>query len=445
MQTLEQFKQVFKGNVILPADAAYDEASKVLARKGHPALIAEAQSPEDVALAIAYAREHSLTISVRSGGHSNAGLSTNDGGIIIDVGKLNEIKLLDKTTGRVRLGAGVRWGDAAKVLDADGLGISSGDTASVGVAGLTLGAGMGWMVRKFGLALDHLQSVELVTAEGAIVTASVESNPELFWALRGGGGNFGIATAFEFTAHPAGDVYFGAIMYDTDDVASLLRGWRDTMRTAPEELTTMAVLVPAKAMGANPQMCLIQCCWDGDDKTALSAALAPLKALGKVTNDTIAKKRYFEVLEEAHPPAGVHIEVNNAFFDDFSDEVIEKIVASYKQGHIFQLRSAGGAMNRAAPDATAFAHRNSEMLVVAPQFFPETTPEADIQEGLQAWHDIAALGNGAYINFFSRATEREVAAAYPAATYARLVAVKNEYDPHNIFNQNLNIKPHAGD
>ena len=441
MQTLEDFKQTFEGDIIVPGDSGYDQASAILVRKGSPAVVAMAKSPADVARAIAYAREHSLVISVRSGGHSNAGLSTNDGGIIIDVSHMNDVTVLDKATGRVRVGAGAKWGDVAKTLDADGLGISSGDTASVGVSGLALGAGVGWMVRKYGLALDNLQSIELVTADGEAITANASSHPDLFWALRGGGGNFGVATSFEFTAHPVGQVYFGPIMFAPTDIAAWLKGWRDIMRTAPEELTTMAMILPQNSMGENPAMHIVQCCWDGDDEAAANAALAPIRALGQVVNDAVAKKHYYEVLEEAHMPQDIHVEVNNAFFNDFSDDVIQKIVAAYENGHLFQIRSVGGAMNRVASDATAFAHRGSEVMVVAPQFFPADATEETIQQGLKTWHDIAATGQGAYINFFSRVTEREVNAAYPPATYKKLAAVKKTYDPGNVFNQNINIKP----
>lgn len=441
MQTLDDLKKFFEGDILVPGDSGYDQASAVLIRKGNPAVIAMAKTPTDVAQAIAYAREHSLVVSVRSGGHSNAGFGTNNGGIIVDVSHMNSVTVLDKLTGRVRVGAGAKWGDVAKTLDADGLAISSGDTASVGVSGLTLGAGVGWIVRKYGLALDSLQSVELVTAEGEVIVASESSHPDLFWALRGGGGNFGVATAFEFTAHSVGQVYFGPIMFAPTDLAAWLRGWRDAMRTAPEDLTTMAMILPENSMGENPAMHMVLCCWDGDDEAAANAALASIRALAPVVNDAVAKKHYFEVLEEVHVPQGVHIEVNNAFFNDFSDEVIQKIVAAYQQGNLFQIRSVSGVMNSIAPDATAFAHRGSEVLVVAPRFFPIDATEKAIQQGLQAWRDIAATSEGAYSNFFSRATEHEVNAVYPPETYKRLATVKKMYDPHNLFNQNLNIKP----
>lgn len=440
MQTLEDFKRSFEGTVIVPGDAEYEKASTVLVRKGSPAVVAMVASADDVARAIAYAREHSLILSVRSGGHSNAGLSTNDGGIIIDISQLNEVIVTNKSTGRVRIGAGAKWGEVAKKLAAEGLAISSGDTITVGVGGLTLGGGVGWMVRKYGLTLDSLQSVELVTAAGEVITASESTHAELFWALRGGGGNFGVATAFEFAAHPVGSVYFGGIMFAPTNLEAWLKGWRDAMRTAPEDLTTMVMMLPANAMGQNPAMYMVQCCWSGDEAAA-SAALAPIRALAPVVKDSVIKKQYAEVLEEAHPPQGVHIEVNNAFFNDFSDDVIRKVVTAHGQGGLFQLRSVGGSMNRVAPDATAFAHRGSEVLVVSPHFFPADATEEVIQRGLASWRDIAASSNGAYVNFLSRATAQEISSAYPAATYKKLARVKKTYDPDNIFNQNLNITP----
>ncbi len=425
----------------MQGDPGYDQASTVLLRKGSPAIIVVAHSPADVRQAIAYANQHSLVLSVRSGGHSNAGFGTNDDGMVIDVSRMNDITITNKASGHVRIGAGAQWGDVAKKLETDGLAISSGDTLSVGVGGLTLGAGVGWLVRKQGLAIDSLQSVELVTADGRVITASNSSHPDLFWALRGGGGNFGVATAFEFTAHPTSQVYFGAIAFAPTDIAAWLKGWRDIMRNAPDELTTMAMILPAKAMGQNPATHVILCCWDGDTEAAANAALAPIRSLAPILNDAVTKKHYSEALEEAHVPQGVHIEVNNAFFNDLSDQVIQKIVAAYQHGRMFQLRSVGGAMSRIAPDATAFAHRDSEVLVVAPQFFPADVAEATIQQSLQSWRDIAATSTGAYINFFSRATQQEITAAYPPTTYKKLAAVKKTYDPRNVFNQNINITP----
>jgi FAD/FMN-containing dehydrogenase len=443
LASLTKVRRTFSGDIILPENAAYEQARAVFARKGSPAIIFECKNAEDVTSAIRYAREAKLIISVRSGGHSNAGLSTNDGGVVIDVGPMNHVTLIDENTHRVRVGAGAQWGDIARKLNEYGLVLSSGDTVSVGAGGLSLGGGIGWMVRKYGLAIDNLVQVDIVTAEGEQLIASADSHPDLFWALRGGGGNFGVATAFEFIAHPSGDVSFGTIVYPAQNAPALLTAWRDYMRTAPEDLTTTAMLIPSMAKDM-PATFIVTVCWAGD-QAAAAAALEPLRKLpGTIMNDSVQVKPYYEALEEAHPPQGFHSEVNNAFFHELSDELIAKITTAFTEHKfIFQIRHLGGVMNRVPVDATAFAHRASEVLVVSPVFSPLNFTEDQIQTALAPWHDIAALSKGAYINFFSRATPKEVAAAYPPATYQRLATIKQRYDPTNVFNQNLNIVPNA--
>lgn len=433
---LTDLRNHFQGTIILPDDPSYESARSVMMRRGTPALIAQVASATDVAHALRYATENNLIISVRSGGHSGAGHSTNDGGIIIDVSLLNDVTLSDPATGRVRIGAGARWGDVAKELHRYGLALSSGDTKSVGVSGLTLGGGIGWMVRKYGLAIDSLVSVDIVTADGTLHTANATENTDLFWAVRGGGGNFGVVTALEFTAHKVTDVSYGTITFPTENATKTLKEWRDYMRVAPEELTTMALLMPA--MPGSPAMGMIMACWSGSESLAADA-LAPLRALG--TDATFSRKPYYEVLEEAHAPAGMRAEVNNAFFRDFSDEVIQKVVDGFDQhGMIFQIRSVGGAMNRVDTMDTAFAHRDSEVLIVSPRFFPQDATDDDIEKALKPWYEIANMGNGAYSNFFSQSSNRPSERSYPAATYKKLARIKQQYDPDNLFNQNVNIK-----
>jgi FAD/FMN-containing dehydrogenase len=438
--TIEDLKQNFSGSIILPDDPGYEQAATVLVRKGSPALIAEVNNAHDTTLAINYARANNLIISVRSGGHSNAGLSTNDGGIIIDVSKLHTIEVHDKN--RVKIGAGATWGQVAQELQSHGLAISAGDTKSVGVSGLALGGGIGWMVRKYGLALDSLQQVWMVTADGKEVTASATENADLFWALRGGGGNFGVVTAMEFVAHPAGDVYFGALTFAAHNPAAQLTAWRDAMRAAPPELTSTAMLLPPNAMGGqNPALFVVTACFDGDNERAATSALVPLRAIGPAMGDKIVKKPYAEVLEEVHPPKGVRIEVNNALFNDFSDDVIARAVQAYGQGLLLQLRHVAGALNKVPADATAFAHRNSEVLIVCPRFLPADANESQIQDALKPWRELAKDADGAYINFFSRAGKQEVSLSYPPSTFSRLAAVKKQYDQQNVFSQNLNVQP----
>jgi len=439
--TLNEIKKAFSGTVITPKDPGYDQASAVLVRKGTPAVIFMCATPQDVTRALSYAEAEKLLVSVRSGGHSNAGLSTNDGGVIIDVSLINGVDVLDEKAGIVRIGAGAHWVDVAKALHTHGLAISSGDTRSVGVGGLILGGGIGWMVRKYGLTIDSLRSAEVVTADGKVLTASADSHPDLFWAVRGGGGNFGVVTSFECTAHHISEVSFGNIVYPLVDAEAQLKAWRDYMRIASKDLTTSTFLTPA--MGPDvPSMFVIIACWAGRPEDA-DAALEPLRKLfGIPVSDTIKQEPYYEILEEATLPPNMHVEVNNGFFSSLTDAVISKIAAA-KRDHnrMFQIRYLRGAMNSVTADATAFGNRDSEVMVLAPLIVPADTEEAAIQEALGPWYDLAKDSKGGYVNFFSRNEDRTVHAAYPSKTLARLEQVKARYDPHNVFSQNLNIKP----
>jgi len=439
--TLDELKKTFSGSIITAEDPGYEQASTIIIRKGSPAVIFMCATPQDVSLALAYARKAELLISVRSGGHSNAGLSTNDGGVIIDVSLMNSVEVLDEQAGRVRVGAGAHWADVAQALYKHGLAISSGDTRSVGVGGLTLGGGIGWMVRKYGLAIDSLVGAEIVTADGDILKVTAESHPDLFWAVRGGGGNFGVVLAFEYAAHKVGDVFFGTIIYPVTDAEAQLKAWRDYVREASKDLTTIALLTPA--MGAEaPAMFIVTACWAGDEAAA-DTALAPLRNLpGMVVGDTVTQKHYYEVLEEAQAPPNMHIEVNNAFFPSLTDEVIHKVAAAHRDhNNMFQIRHVKGALNDVPADATAFGHRDSEVMVLSPLILPAGVDEEAIQSALKPWYDIAKDGKGAYVNFFSRNEDRTVQAAYTPETLTRLEAIKATYDPQNVFSQNLNIKP----
>jgi len=439
--TLDEVKKTFSGTIVTPNDPDYDQASTILVRKGSPAVVFKCVGPADITLALSYAEAAQLVVSVRSGGHSNAGLSTNDGGVIIDLSLMNTVELLDKQTGRVRIGAGAKWVDAAVELHKHGLAISSGDTRSVGVGGLTLGGGIGWMVRKYGLTIDSLLSVNMVMADGKILEVDAESHPDLFWAVRGGGGNFGVATSFEYTAHKIRDVLFGTIMYPLVDAEAQLKAWRDSMRAASDDLTTSALLAPAMGPGAT-SMFIVTVCWAGSEADA-DAALAPLRKLpGTAVADTIAKKPYYEVLEEIAMPPNTHVEVNSGFFKTLTDEVISKATAATcDYNRMFQMRYLGGAMNRVAADATAFGHRDSEVMILAPLILPGDSDEKTIQTALESWYDIAKDSKGAYVNFCSRNEERTVQAAYLPDTLKRLEHIKAKYDPQNVFSQNLNIKP----
>jgi hypothetical protein len=438
---LDTLRSTFSGEIILPEDKQYESARNTMAAKGSPALIVRPLTTKDIQAALQFAITNSLVLSVRSGGHSVAGFSTNSGGIVIDLSAFNTIELLDEGKHLVRVGAGAKWVDAATTLQKYNLALSSGDTKSVGVGGLTVGGGIGWMVRKYGLTIDSVVGVEIVTADGQVLQANETENPDLFWAVRGGGGNFGIVTHFDFIAHPVGKVYSGRIMFALEHVKEFLVGWRDYMRTAEEDLTSIVNILPS--FGGNAPMIMLTFCYASDNKDNALKAIAPLKALGKILTEDIKEKEYFEVLEEAHPPEGITIVVKNVFVDTFSDEVIQGILSAMekKADLILQIRSLGGAMKRIPSEATAFGYRNSEAMLLSPTFLPPTATKAQTEEALKPWKEIASFGNGAYSGFMSTATSEDVAQIYPTATYERLRKIKQQYDPKNIFNQNYNITP----
>src|SRR4051794_18388218 len=232
----------FGGDIIRPEAPEYESARRTLLASGSPAYVFRPRSVVDVQAAVRFAAGSGLPLAVRGGGHSFSGFGTNDGGVVIDLVLLAEVAVLDRDRGIVRIGGGATWGLVAEALAPLGLAISSGDTKSVGVGGLTLSGGIGWKVRKYGLALDQLAATQVVTATGEVVHASAEQHADLFWGLRGGGGNFGIVTAFEFQAHPTTDVYFGRLAFPATEAGSVLQGWAEHLRCAPEDLTSVVNL-----------------------------------------------------------------------------------------------------------------------------------------------------------------------------------------------------------
>lgn len=425
------------GTLIRPGDTDYDAASTTYAATGAPAVIVRPSSAADVAAAVLHARDNGLVLSVRSGGHGGHGLSTNTGGLVIDLSSLASIAVDGDT---VTIGGGAVWGDIAAALRPHELALTSGDTVSVGVGGLTLGGGIGWMVRQYGLALDSLVDAEIVTASGAIVRASDE--PDLYWAIRGGGGNFGVVTSFVFRAHPLRQVVAGSISFGADNLAGLLRGWRDVMRAAPEQLNATFLAMP----GFGPEMpagIQVLVCYAGDDRAAADAAIAPLLALPGVLASDITVKDYADVLEEAHPPEGITSVVNNGFAPTLSDELVDELASVYSQlgASVLMIRSLRGALNRIEADATAFAWRDSEVLLISAAFLPPDADGAAIARVRDVWHTLQPRLSGSYGNFLTTADENTVESMYPPATLARLREIKRTWDPANLFNQNQNIRP----
>jgi FAD/FMN-containing dehydrogenase len=441
---IENLRRDFGGDIIEPGDAEYEAVGRSKLAAGSPAYVLRPGSSDDVRAAVRFAAGSGRTLSVRGGGHSFAGFSTNDGGVVIDLSLLATVEVVDRERHLVRIGGGAHWGQVAEALAPHGLAISSGDTKSVGVGGLTLSGGIGWKVRRYGLALDSVVAAEIVTADGEIVTASAEENPDLFWAIRGGGGNFGVVTWFEFEAHPTTEVFFGKVTFPQAEAVDVLQGWADYFRTAPQELTSIANLASPLSGGAEAPV-EIHVAFDGDDPEAAARALAPIRALGTVLEDDVAPHAYGDILVEGgSPPPGIEVLAHDGFVERESVAEVLQILAEVGTSPgspLIAIRTVGGAVAEVPGDATAYAHRQAELMVATTLGGPAAVVEA-AQPGLDViWEKLGPHVSGAYANFLTTATDDDVAAVYPAETYERLAAVKRRYDPNNLFAHNHNVRP----
>lgn len=420
---------------IRPGQDGYDAARATVFGTAEPAVVFRPRTAEEVAESIRRALDEGLPIAVRSGGHNLLNFGTLDGGAVLDLSLLDEVEVLDGT--RVRIGAGATWGHAAKALRPHGLAITSGDTASVGVGGLTQAGGMGWMVRKHGLTIDSLVAADVVTAAGDAVRASATENVDLFWALRGGAGNFGVVTAFEFEAQRVSTIHFGTIGFALDDVPDLIERWAAAMRSAPDELTTTLAVMPAFGPDVPPQA-LLFVAYCGDDPRAID----PLRSIGRVTADDIAETAYADVLEEGGPPPGMLPVVGNTLVETVDQAVISAIATAYAGGgRVVFLRSLGGAVRRVPSDATAYAHRSAEAMIVSAAFLPLDATPGQIESAKAVWRTIGAHGTGSYAGFLGSDTEDDLAALWPDETRRRLADVKRTWDPDNTFRRNFNVAP----
>lgn len=441
---LDLVRSGFGGEIIEPAHAQYASASRAVFATGTPAYILRPTSSYDVQAAVRFAAGDGLALSVRGGGHGFPGFGTNDGGVVIDLRHLASVEVVDPGRRLVRIEGGATWGQVATPLAEHDLAISSGDTKSVGVGGLTLSGGIGWKVRKYGLALDSLVGAEVVTASGDAVRATAEHHTDLFWALRGGGGNFGVVTAFEFVAQPTTDVFHGTITFPAAEADVVLPGWAEYLRSAPEDLTSVVAL--ANPVTGGPQAPVeVHVTFDGDDADRAADAVDPIRRLGTVLADDVALTPYADTLmEAATPPPGLQFSIRNAFVDKEAVSDALRVLAEGTTSDgtpAISVRSLGGAVARVPDDATAYAHRQAELLIVTLTAGPPPVVEA-ARPGLDAiWARLVPHVDGAYANFLTAAGEQEVAAVYPTETRERLALVKRRYDPENLFAGNHNIRP----
>lgn len=427
----------FVGAVIAPGAEEYESASHTALGTGTPALIVRPVDTDDVGRAVRYAEASGLPLAVRGGGHSAAGLSTIDGGIVIDLRALDAVVLSEDN--RVRVGGGATWRQVVDALSPHGLVISSGDTADVGVGGLTLSGGIGWMVRQYGLTLDHLRAVEIVLASGEVLVVDMEHHGELFWALRGGGGAYGIVTAFEFEAQPVASVAFGTLTFPAQEAEQVVRGWVAHMRAAPHAISSTLTLANALAGGreAPVEIALVR----SDDGDGLADCITALCELGTPLSTEERRVPYAEILNSgADLPVGLRASVRSGFVGTERADAAAQLIARVSQEEqpaTIILHSLGGAFSNVPADSTAFAHRHAELMVTTFAVGTHAATGAIRTRLDEAWTDLSPLIDGSYANSLDGSAADAVAAVYPAATLRRLSAVKHAYDPRNLFAHNF--------
>jgi FAD/FMN-containing dehydrogenase len=448
--SIPRLRDEFDGRVIAPGDPDYDQARAPFygGVDRHPAVIIRPADAAGVARVVALARDSGLDLAVRSGGHSPAWHSVNDGGIVLDLGAMKALDIdLEARTAWAQ--TGLTAGEYTTATHPHGLATGFGDTGSVGIGGITLSGGVGYLVRKYGLTIDDLLAAEVVTADGQELRADEESHPDLFWAIRGGGGNFGVATRFRFRLHPVDQVLGGMLFLPA--TPEVIAGFIAAAEAAPEELSGIVNVMPAPPMPMVPPelhgqlVIMAMLVWAGPVEDG-QAAVAPFRALATPLADLVAPMPYPGIYppedEAFHPTAIGHTMFVDTIDRQVAETILEHLRNSDAPMRVAQLRVLGGAMARVPADATAFAHRGSKLMVNLASFYQGP----DDQRVRQAWLDefAAALqqgDQGAYVGFLGDEGQGRVHQAYPAATWERLAAVKARYDPTNLFRGNHNIPP----
>jgi FAD/FMN-containing dehydrogenase len=447
--SIPRLRDTFDGRVTAPGDPGYDRARTIFygGFEQRPAAIVRPVDAAEVAQVVGLARDGGLELAVRGGGHSNAGHGLSDGGIVLDLSELTAIDV-DPEAGTAWAQAGLTAGAYTAAVQAHGLVTGFGDTGSVGIGGLTLGGGVGYLVRKHGLTIDSLLAAELVTADGRLLSVDAEAHPDLFWAIRGGGGNFGVATRFHFRLHPLDGIVGGMLLLPA--TAQVVADFMAAAEAAPEELSAIAAVMAAPPMPFIPperhgELVVMAMLVYAGEAEAGQRAVAPFRALAEPIADMVKPMPYAGVFppeEEFHPTAVGHTMFLDRVDAEVASTIMEHLQASDAAMRVVQLRALGGAMARVPVEATAFAHRHSRIMANVASFY-EGPADRDRR---QAWVDglAAALhqgDDGAYVNFLGDEGPGRVRQAYPGPTWDRLVEVKRRYDPGNLFRRNQNIPP----
>lgn len=445
-----------RGSVLLPGNEGYQAARTVWNAMidRHPALIVRAAGVADVIASVNFARENALLFSVRGGGHNVTGSAVCDDGLMLDMSGMKGIRV-DPERQTVRAEAGCLWSDLDHETQAFGLAVTGGQASDTGIAGLTLGGGVGQLMRLCGATVDNLLSVDLVTADGRLLTVSADRHPDLFWAVRGGGGNFGVVTSFEYRLHPVGPIILGGmLLYPADQAADLLRFYRDWMADAPDELNVTVAAVTAPPAPFVPESLRLQpaigvlICYVGDIEAG-QRLVAPLREAFSPAVDLVGPMPYtvHQRLMDASTPWGQHVFLKSANLTALSDDVINIVVRYATQPtspmSFVAFNSWGGAISRVPENATAFGHRDSTFSIYIFTIWPDPSDSDRHVAWARAFHTaLRPYMNGIYVNELGQ--DERVHEAYRPATYARLVEVKNRYDPTNFFRMNQNIKPAVG-
>jgi UDP-N-acetylenolpyruvoylglucosamine reductase len=438
------------GQVILLGDADYDDLRTVFygGIDRHPAIIVRAATTADVVRVVSFAREKGLELAIRSGGHSLAGHSVSDGGIVLDLRDMRKV-VIDAENRTAWAETGVTAGEYTAAAAEYGLATGFGDTGSVGIGGITLGGGVGFLSRKYGLTIDSLLAAEIVTADGQILQVDDATHSDLFWAIRGGGGNFGVVTRFKFRLHPVDNILGGMLILPAS--ADVIARFTAAAEAAPEELSIIATVMPALPLPFVPEAYYGQLvifglfAYAGDVETG-EQVIAPFRALAEPISDMIKPTRYLEMFhpdeEDYHPTAVAHTMFVDHVDLDAAETIMDYLNASDAPMRVAQIRVLGGAIERVPVDATAYAHREAKIMVNVAAFYGSPEEKAVRQSWVTEFAAALHQGNsGAYVNFLGNDGAARIQDAYPQQTLIRLKMIKARYDPRNLFQLNHNIRP----
>jgi hypothetical protein len=457
-QEIQELRSVLRGQVIGPSDHSYDEARQLYNKMidKRPAVIARCADVADVVCAVNFGREHELLIAIRGGGHNGGGLGSCDGGLVIDLSQMKGARV-DPEARSVRVGPGCTQGDVDHATHIFGLAVPAGIVSTTGVAGLALGGGTGYLTRKCGLTIDNLLEADVVLADGSVMIASEERNPDLFWALRGGGGNFGVVTSFLFRAHPVDMVYAGPIFWDSGHTQKIMRWYREFLPSAPEELCCFLGLKTVPSTAPFPReiwgqrICALISCYNGAEEEGVAAMRPVRDALPPPLLDAMAMMPFpaLQGLFDPLLPPGLQWYWKGDFVKDLSDDAIEahleQAARTPSELSLVHFYPIDGAVHRVAADATAWSARDATWSMVIAGIDPDPGKATELKHwGRQYWEAVHPFNlEGAYVNFMMPDEGASRVQASYGANYERLAAVKHRYDPENLFRVNQNIPPAA--